>query len=126
MKNVHRYKKLITLFLLPAISWLFFNSIYYRHLHEVSSGITISHAHPYDKAADNCSNTPFTSHNHTEEEFVLYDIISNTILPVLVVVFVTQSLFEKLIKAKRLILQEKIYYSDRYLIKKYRGPPTTF
>ncbi len=126
MKIIHRYKRIIALFLLPAISWLFFNSIYYRHLHEVSSGLTISHAHPYDKSTNDCSNTPYASHNHTEEEFVLYDIISNTILHVLIVVIAAQLLFEKPIKEKRLIPQESIYYLDFYLLQKYRGPPTTF
>ena len=124
MEIIHRYKKLIALILLPVLSWLFFNSIYYRHLHEVSSGLTISHAHPYDQATDGCSNIPYASHNHTEEEFVLYDIISNTILPVLIALFISLVLF--LIAENGFVLQENIYYSDFYLLQKYRGPPFTF
>ncbi|MBU8893520.1 MAG: hypothetical protein KOO66_12130 [Bacteroidales bacterium] len=126
MKNIHPHKKIIALLLLPAISWLFFNSVYYRHLHESSSGLIISHAHPYDKVTDRCSNVPYASHNHTEEEFVLYDIISNTILPVLVALFVSLLLFYKLIAENRFVLQENIYYSDYYLLQQYRGPPTIF
>ena len=126
MDNINRYRKIIVLILLPALSWLFFNSIYYRHLHELPTGLTISHAHPYNKTTDGCSNTPYASHHHTEEEFVFYDIISNTILPVLTALFVSLLLFDKFFGKNKFVLQEKIYYSDYYLLKKYRGPPSFF
>ncbi len=120
--NNNQLKKIIVMLLLPALCWLFFNSVYYRHLHKASSGVTTSHAHPYDKT-NNCSNSPFSSHNHTEEEFVLFDIISNTILLVLVTIFASLVLFDQLIKDFNFLIKDKLYKLDLYLLQKYRGPP---
>ncbi|MFC2151058.1 hypothetical protein ACFLSE_00910 [Bacteroidota bacterium] len=125
MKNSF-YKKLVVLILLPAISWLFFNSVYYRHLHQSTTGFVISHAHPFNKTTDNNTSYPFASHEHSKSEFVLYDIISNTILPVLVGLFILLLLFQILTERNNLVLQERIYKSDYYLLQNYRGPPSNF
>lgn len=118
-------KKIILLILLPAICWLFFNAVYYRHFHQLSTGITISHAHPYDKS-ENCASNPFASHNHTEDEFIIYDVISNTILLIVISSFIALSLFEILLKQYRFKLQENFNNSYPYLINDYRGPPNRF
>lgn len=121
MDNINIYRKILILILLPALCWLFFNSIYYRHLHELPTGITISHAHPYDKS-DDCLNTPFTSHTHTEDEFVFYDIISNIILLIIISGLVLILFLEKL-RDDIKIVQGKIIKLNYYLLQKYRGPP---
>jgi len=120
------YRKFLVIILLPAISWLFFNSVYYRHLHQLSSGITITHAHPYNKTTDDSSTCPFPSHNHTEDEYILYDVISNTIVPILFGLIGIIVIFKLIIEKRKLLLQEQIYHSDFYSHKNYRGPPVKF
>ncbi len=126
MKNSARLNKIIVFIVLPAISWLFFNSVYYRHLHELPSGITISHAHPYDKTSDNNSTCPFSSHDHTEDEYLLYDVMSNLIVPIVFVLFAIATFFTAIIQDYRFELKESIYQSEFYLYKNYRGPPAKF
>jgi hypothetical protein len=116
-------RKLVLLILLPALSWLFFNSIYYRHLHQLSTGIIISHSHPFEKTTKETSDSPFASHNHSEEEFFLYDTISNTILYFLLAFF--GSLLFILFIVKELKNQFLLgdYTQDTFLLQPYRGPP---
>ena len=125
MDNINRYIKIFVLILIPALCWLSFNSIYYRHLHKLSTGLTISHAHPFDKAED-CSSSPFASHNHTEDEYVLYDIISDTLLLIVIAAFASILFFEKLINKFLLLIKERFTKSYFYLLQEYRGPPYNF
>jgi hypothetical protein len=54
---------LILFILLPAMVWLFANTIVNRHIHVLSDGYIVSHAHPF--------NTP---HQHTKKELFLLDL----------------------------------------------------
>ncbi|MCK5029313.1 MAG: hypothetical protein KAR57_06735 [Bacteroidales bacterium] len=123
MKSSYNYRRLVVLILLPALSWLFFNSVYYRHLHETHSGIIISHAHPYSTTED-CSDSPFASHSHTEGEFILYDIISNVILLIVTAAVISLLLLKRSDPEYKLIFQERIDNSYHYLLQEYRGPPS--
>jgi len=123
MKSSNNYRKLVLVILLPALSWLFFNSVYYRHLHKSASGITISHAHPYS-STDDYSDSPFASHTHTENEFILYDIISNVILLIVITAAITISFLKKYQPEYKLIVQERVGKSYHYLLQEYRGPPS--
>lgn len=119
-------KKTTLLILLPAISWLFFNSVYYRHLHQSSTGFVISHAHPFSNSADDTANSPFASHQHNESEFVLYDVISNSISPTLVAVFISLLAFDNLLIEYEILTEKKLQKQELYLLQKYRGPPNNF
>jgi len=119
-------RKLVLLILLPALSWLFFNSIYYRHLHQLSTGIIISHAHPYEKTTTNTPDSPFASHNHSDEEFFLYDTISNTILHFLFAFFGLLLLILFNVKKLKNHFQQKIYSQEAFLLQYYRGPPAIY
>ena len=123
MKSSYNFRKLVVLILLPALSWLFFNSVYYRHLHVTHSGITISHAHPYNNTED-CSDSPFASHSHTDKEFLLYDIISNTILLIVIAAVISLLLLKISQPEYKLIFQERVDKSYHYLLQEYRGPPS--
>lgn len=121
MELIKKYQKFILVILFPALCWLFFNAVYNRHFHELSSGIIISHAHPYDKTQD-CS-SPYASHSHTEDEFLLYDIISDTILFILLGGFLAVLLYELFFKKICYNLAEEIIDTSHPFILKYRGPP---
>ncbi len=120
MELIKRYNKLFFILLFPAVCWLFFNAIYYRHYHQMSSGIIISHAHPYDKG---CASAPYASHEHSEDEFLLYDIISHTALLFIISIFLTLALFKTLLKQFYFNKTVSLYYSSFYLTPLYRGPP---
>lgn len=61
-------------FLSLAVLWLwglvFWNNFYNKHAHLTENGHLIVHAHPMQKGE--------TDHGHTEEEYIFWNIISNT------------------------------------------------
>ena len=109
--------------LLPALGLLYFNSIYFRHQHELSFGNTIYHAHPYNND-NNCSNSPFASHQHSDKDFFYLDTISNLILPILTIILASILVFKKLIQEIKINFDSGIYQFENYSLQKYRGPPS--
>ena len=81
------YKKALLLIVLPAVCWLFFNSIYYRHLHQESTGFYISHAHPYDIMGEKESESSIPNHEHSESEYFIINLFSNSILTKIIIFF---------------------------------------
>lgn len=55
----------------PLLVWsmMFWNGLANRHSHIDRKGQVISHAHPFQNGQE--------EHNHTEEEFIFWDLISN-------------------------------------------------
>jgi hypothetical protein len=56
-----------------------FNRTANLHRHYLGGGITITHAHPYDKSADS---SPFKSHSHGEEGPFATDGMVELVMPV--------------------------------------------
>jgi hypothetical protein len=120
---MHYFRKLdkyLLILLFPALSWLFINNSINGHSHRLKSGYIIYHAHPYKK--DNTGKSPFQSHNHSNRELFLLDLISN-ILFILAMPFFLSTV-------QKLSREIKIYYRhtspclDTYTSQNYRGPPS--
>ena len=126
MRIIQRYSKVVLLILIPAIVWLIFNSIYYRHLHLSSNGIVISHAHPFSHSEGNEASTPFSSHEHSELELVLYDVVSNLIIPTLVVLFISLVYYNYVKDKLNILFREKLIKQELFVLQEYRGPPIKF
>ncbi|MEN8227778.1 MAG: hypothetical protein ABFS38_06445 [Bacteroidota bacterium] len=67
----------LTLLLLPAMMWLFFNTTVNRHIHVLSDGYVITHSHPFAK--NQTDSVPSTSHQHTEKELLLFSLFSEIV-----------------------------------------------
>lgn len=117
-------RKLYLLLLIPAIGLLIFNSAYYGHYHKTKFGIIVSHAHPYNKSKE-CEHSPFSSHSHSNEELVFWDIISHSVLQHIVLVAVLALVvFEKLIRENKIAFQEPFFTFYWILLQESRGPPS--
>ncbi|HPF92732.1 MAG TPA: hypothetical protein PLV65_02270 [Tenuifilaceae bacterium] len=118
-----QFKIIIISILLPALGLLYFNSIYFRHQHQLSIGNIIYHAHPFDKDTEDCSNSPIASHHHSDEEYLILDTISNLIVPVLTIILAVVFAFKKLIQKFIIDFDSEIYPFEKYSLQQYRGPP---
>ena len=119
MKFIRQYNKCIFLIAFPIIAWLLVNSTINRHSHIVQ-GYVFSHAHPYQK--DTESKTPFKTHKHTEDELILFDRISNFLIILTTILFV--SIFLQLIKEIRIVQPNALPVPVLFSIQKYRAPPS--
>jgi len=71
--------KILTIFILiGSTSWLFTNSIINQHSHITSSGIIITHSHPY--TPDKNNHSPFQSHTHDANTLFLLAQLSNPLI----------------------------------------------
>ena len=69
------YKKIVILFLLTSLIWLFANQAMNSHSHILNDGQVIRHAHPY--VPDKNSHSPFQSHKHLPAVAFFLDLITS-------------------------------------------------
>ena len=67
--KANRKHLLIYVVLFTIIGFIVSNNVLFVHTHILSDGTLISHAHPYKKA--NEQNTPVSSHQHTQFEYLV-------------------------------------------------------
>jgi uncharacterized membrane protein len=70
MKGIRKAGFFIGLVLLLTLSLVIYNNTFNLHLHLLSNGKTITHAHPFEPLADNP--LPFQNHPHNQDELVFY------------------------------------------------------
>ena len=121
---MHHFRKpgiygLILLF--PLVCWLFINNTANRHSHRLKAGNVITHAHPYDRNHTNKS--PFQSHNHSDHELFILDLISNIAVILSIPLFI--SYFKKLLVEFKIQHKDISPYLSNYNVQKYRAPPVT-
>lgn len=85
MQAIRKTKKLILLFTLPLVMWLFFNQVAFWHFHILENGVIIEHAHPFQNNTQ--TGTPYQKHHHSDFEYTLLAQIS-TIAGLLVLILV--------------------------------------
>ena len=108
------------LLLLPAVIWLFLNASVNRHIHLLSSGCIISHAHPYEKTPSDP--IPFAKHDHTKTELFLLSLISNPVLWVTILFFsgLFLTFFYRIVKINSNHPEPAREY---YRVNNYHAPP---
>jgi hypothetical protein len=80
----------LTLLLLPAVMWLFFNASVNRHFHITTEGIMIVHAHPFAKT--DADQFPVPSHRHNSRELMLLSLFSEVVCSILILFLAGQLL----------------------------------
>lgn len=110
----------IPIFLLVVLCSLA-NATVNQHFHRLSTGITVKHAHPFDRGQDS---TPFQEHHHTSAELLILDQISNPAL-LLGLFFVSLILLPLVRKTKNSADNESVVNPDLFFLKNYHAPPLT-
>ena len=120
LTNFRKIKNLIIAFLIPAIIAISFNAVINKHYHITAQGTVIEHAHPFTKTN---SHTPFEKHKHTNAQFGLLALLSNTILFTVILLAVIFGLFS-LQKEKHIISntsKKKVLFLKK---QQSRAPPS--
>ena len=120
MHRGYKYRKYLVIFILPALFWLFTNSVINWHYHQLPSGIIIQHAHPYKKQST--ENSPIQSHDHSSVELVLLDLVSNPLF-LLTVFIVAVGQFLPFSNFKKNIYNLLPPLRKFYNIPDYHAPP---
>jgi hypothetical protein len=96
------------------------NATINQHYHKLSSGIILSHAHPYQNSDD--AGVPFKNHTHSRAEFIFLEQISTTVFWIyLFIVLLIPSLFIfKTVPVPVVIFIRKRFL---YFLRNYHAPP---
>ena len=108
--------KFSTYLMIGMMGMLITNNAIFTHLHILSDGEVIEHAHPYDKSNDS---KPYKSHHHTNAELIFYQNLENIIL----IVFFTFTLRTLVIKVKYSFPIITRYTQGYIILHKGRAPP---
>lgn len=112
--------RILAIILLPAFIWLMYNNAANWHLHQLSSGWIVSHAHPFDSSTDSNGTAP--CHKHSATQLLILNEISSLLIQAIVVVAVF--VFFREGQAQRFLLQVRVQIIRNYLpIPLLRGPP---
>lgn len=112
-------KKIISLLLVLPMLWLFHNRMANWHLHELSNGIVIEHAHPYEKSPGSSSE----NHQHSAFEFLLLDILFKAVYFILVLPAFYQFLYRKLQILGEILIQQFVSFIPPG-VPSMRAPPS--
>ncbi len=119
MNRIRKILPIISHAFLSLILLMLANSIFFYHEHDLDSGETIRHAHPYLSEEDE------QNRDHSENELILLDLITNAqyFLPDRV------DLQEvKLLELSEFVVEDShdLVWSDAQSIVTLRGPPSLF
>jgi hypothetical protein len=67
MALMYRIKRILTGILIVLMGMLVVNNVIFMHVHALSNGKFVVHAHPYNKTQDPA---PFKTHHHSGSEFL--------------------------------------------------------
>lgn len=131
-----RTRSILLLLLLPAILWLFFNTTANRHIHVLSNGYVISHAHPFVKnhqdpdafPLDDPSALPLDdpsalpSHQHTNKELLLLSLFSEFLFSIITLI-ITRPLIHAFPQITRSRFTHPEPARQYYHVHHYHAPP---
>lgn len=108
--------RLITFLMIGMIVMLIANKAVFLHVHKLSDGTTIVHAHPYNKSTDT---EPIKTHHHSNAEFFFFKNLE-LLFPVLFIAFA----LGLLVKTEHRSFEQEICYHSVYISQnKGRAPP---
>lgn len=108
--------RIITIMLVGIVGLFIANQAIFLHVHKLSDGTVIYHAHPYDKSGDT---KPIKSHQHSNAEFTFLQNLE-TLFPV---VFLAIILIPYVCEIVYFSQQMPIYSLIRIKQNKGRAPP---
>ncbi len=120
MKVLRKIRPIVFI-IIPALLWIGYNNAANWHLHKMQYGIVVTHAHSYDKSADD--GQPVKNHKHNKWQIVYLNQIFYSFLvclSLLIISILLRSSFSILKPQPIRIYNSK---SQHYLIT-VRGPPS--
>lgn len=98
------------------------NTTLNKHYHRLSSGVILTHAHPFSKGN---TGSPFREHNHSQAEYILLEQISLNIFWICLFIFLSVPF---LIGRDFFYGSELIFGkgADLFFLKNYHAPPDNF
>ena len=120
MYQCFRNKKYLVVIILPAVFWLFTNSVINLHYHQVYNGILVKHAHPYEKQSTH--KIPVQSHHHSDVELVFLDLLCNPLV-LLAFFFFSLGKFFTYSTLRKNIFNLPVPVRKFYDIPDYHAPP---
>lgn len=120
MSRYFQNNKYLVLIVLPAIFWLFTNSVINWHYHQLYNGILIKHAHPYEKQSTD--KILVQSHHHSNVKLVFLDLLCNPLV-LLAVFFFSIGKFLSYSTLRKNIFNLPVPIRKFYNIPDYHAPP---
>ncbi len=120
MLHLRKISRILVPVFLVVILCYVANATINQHYHKLSSGVILSHAHPYQNS-DN-PGIPFKDHNHSSAEFIFLEQISITVFWIsLIILLLTPSLGI----FKELSVPVVHFFRKQYLyfLRNYHAPP---
>jgi hypothetical protein len=120
LSSLRKISRLLMPVFLVVVFCYVANATLNQHYHKLSSGIIMSHAHPYHN--NNDAGVPFKNHSHSSAEFIFLDQISTTVFWIyLFIVLLIPSLFifnTPLVPVVIFIRKRFLYF-----LRNYHAPP---
>jgi hypothetical protein len=110
--------------LLLAVLWLFYNATVNRHVHILSDGYVISHAHPFAENTSDSGQNGGADHRHSEKELMLLSLFASLVFTFLILLIMRPFLYA----AAGLLRDGSEHQSDirdHYQVFHYHAPPGT-
>ncbi len=123
MQIFRKIKEVVLAVCMICILGLTYNAFANSHVHILSNGFVINHAHPFSDTAD--TNSPDPVNNHSDSEYIFLDQINlQYIMPIL---FILAFIFISVSKKTTLIVHEEQLVPLTVPIQiKGRAPPFKF
>lgn len=114
----------LILILLFAVLWLFFNATVNRHVHILSDGFVISHAHPFVEKEAAPGQSPDTTHKHSEKELMLLSLFTAFVYT-FIVFLVLRPFLQNFPQILRIQSSHQEPVRDYFQLHHYHAPPLT-
>ncbi len=120
MLRLRKISRVLIPVFLVLICFYITNETINQHYHKLSSGIILSHSHPYHE--NNDAGVPFKNHNHSSGEFIVLQLISTTLFWFCILIFLLAPI---LFVFKKHTFQIIILFRKRdlYFLRNYHAPP---
>jgi len=115
-----KFSRYLILFMLPALGWLFSNSIVNRHVHVLSDGYIVSHAHPFK--TPEAGSKDLNPHQHTTKELLLLDLFY-TIIFSSIAVLVVKSFLNACPQLPGCLMRHHVPARKHFHVYHYHAPP---
>jgi hypothetical protein len=115
-----KFSRYLILIMFPAVVWLFTNTIVNRHIHVLSGGYIIVHAHPYAKTQTDPKDP--NPHKHTPKELFLLDLFF-TIIFSSIAALVVQSFLNATPRLSGFRMIHQVPVRKYFQVYHYHAPP---
>ena len=115
-----KFSRLLIFLLLPGVVWLFHNTIVNRHIHVLSDGYVLSHAHPINNTPGDWKD--LNTHQHSRKQIMLLDLFYMIIISGISILVLRSFLraFHQIIKFQ---VHHHVPAREHFQVYHYHAPP---